>query len=89
MLTMWKYPLPEAERFTLDLPHDAQPLTVQCQHGAPCLWVKLDTDAPRFPRTFHLYGTGHPIEPDVSLWFIGTFQLQRGTYVFHLFEEVA
>jgi len=38
------------------------------------------------PRTFAIYGTGHKHE-HVEGTYIGTFQLDGGSLVFHVFEE--
>lgn len=37
-------------------------------------------------RTFSIYGTGHEHE-SISGEYVGTFQLQGGALVFHVFEE--
>lgn len=39
-------------------------------------------------RRFHIVGTGHPM-PDVPLQHLGSVQLDNGTFVFHVFEEIA
>lgn len=85
MLTIHKYPI--TTTFTLHLPVDAQILSVQMQHGAPQMWVLLDTAAEKTStRFFRVYGTGHEIDAEFNPQFLGTFQLHGGTYVFHLFE---
>lgn len=73
---------------TIDLPHGAQVLSVQVQDGSPYIWACVNPSAKSEPRQFRLYGTGHPIEGDCLLKFIGTFQLFGGRLVYHLFEEV-
>lgn len=81
--TIYKYAVGPA--MTLALPREAQPLTVQLQHGVPQLWVVLDPEAPTIARTFALYSTGQPL-PEGALGYIGTFQIEAGGFVFHLFE---
>ncbi len=85
MRTVYKYPIIATDYFQLELPQDAQILTIQTQHSEPQLWALVDTDALMETRRFRLAGTGHPIS-DENLRYIGTFQLNGGTLVFHLFE---
>lgn len=71
-------------------------LCVQVQGYAPYLWVIVDEQAPRDqPRRFRLAGTGHKLDvvdpsynpsPDNCGRYVGTFQLDGGALVFHLFE---
>ena len=87
MTTIYKFHL-ESARTTLNLPLGAQVLTVQVQYGAPCIWVRLDPTLPNVERrVFDVYGTGHTITKDERLTYIGTFQMQEGALVFHVFEN--
>lgn len=87
---VWKYPVTTDDKFTLYLPENAEPLTVQPQNGELCMWVLVDPDAPTNARTFRLAGTGHPIyiEEGQRLDFVGTVQGYGGALVFHIFEVV-
>lgn len=93
MNTIWKFAVPVAPEFTLDLPTGSSVLSVQTQgaHGLPHLWVEVDTDPtrPRKARHFRLFGTGHPIENPLGLRYIGTFQMEDGNLVFHLYEKMS
>lgn len=90
MRKVWKYPVPLTDRFSVDLPMDAEVLAVQ-ESVLPqsdiwdslVMWALLNPDAPKERRTFRLAGTGHPIVDDGD--YIGTTQLRNGL-VFHLFE---
>jgi hypothetical protein len=84
MNTIWKYPVPLADSFVLNMPKDATPLHVDVQRGAPCLWALVDTSAPNEERTFRLVGTGGDVPRDTC--YVGTFQ--QGPFVWHVFEEV-
>lgn len=89
MLTVYKYPLILDDWQDIDLPVGARSLAVQMQHGVPQLWALVDPAAPLVPRRFRIAGTGHPINlgaDGTRLDYIGTFQLQAGALVFHLFE---
>lgn len=88
MRKIYKYPVEVADIQTILLPLGAQILSVQEQNGQPYIWAILDTETDSEPRRFRLYGTGHNIETDNVLKYIGTFQLLCGRLVYHLFEEV-
>jgi hypothetical protein len=82
MLTIYKYNV-EPDTFIVELPGDAKVLSVRIQNQKPKMWVLLDDEAPKIPRSFVAYGTGH-LMVDERIKFIGTFQLDW--MVFHLFE---
>lgn len=89
MSAVWKYELLAAEHFVLSMPKGAEVLTVQVQHGKPQLWARVDPTAEKEPRHFGVYGTGHRIQDPsegVRLAYVGTFQIDGGQLVFHLFE---
>jgi hypothetical protein len=83
---IYKYPFSVAGEFDLQLPRGSSLLSVQVQAGTPCLWALVDADEPQASRHFRVFGTGHPV-PKFSGSFVGTFQLEGGALVFHLFEE--
>jgi hypothetical protein len=85
--TIWKFPLVVTNEFSLPLPRGAQFLSVQAQHGDPQTWWLVDPNAPRRARKFRIHGTGHEVYQPGRLTFLGTFQLEGGALVFHLFEE--
>lgn len=70
------------------MPADAQILTVQVQHGVPCLWALVTPDNEPSTRVIEIFGTGHPVNENMSIErvYIGTFQLRDGALVFHAFE---
>jgi hypothetical protein len=84
--TIHKYNVTMEDTFELKLPRGAQILTVQEQYGEPQLWAVVDTSAPKEPRRFRLVGTGHPIDEKLNLSYVGTFQLDHGEFIGHLFE---
>lgn len=83
MKTIYKYPLQITDRQTIDMPGDAQLLTVQMQLGVPCLWALVEPEMPQRNHVIQIYGTGHPAD-DAGVY-IATFQ--TGPYVFHVFED--
>jgi len=88
MLTIFKYPVPIEDHFALELPKDAKILTVQIQRDTPQLWAMVDSETEKETRHFRLSGTGHPLGDDYLriINYVGTFQIESGALVFHLFE---
>ncbi|MFA5392497.1 MAG: hypothetical protein WC306_02255 [Candidatus Paceibacterota bacterium] len=87
MLTIYKYTIPVLDYFFLKLPLGAKILSVQEQYDRPQIWALVDPQNPTETRNFRLAGTGHPIkEAKEILNFIGAFQLEKGTFIGHLFE---
>ena len=85
MTTIHKYTL-DPRQPNIWLPEGAEILGVQVQHDQPCLWAKVDTSKPKRHRRIAIYGTGHEMT-GLDSHYIGTFQLQDGALVFHVFEE--
>lgn len=87
MKTIWKYPVPAIDAFSITMPAGAQFLAVQAQHENAQSWWLVDDDALLKRRYFRVHGTGHEVYSPGALTFLGTFQLNDGELVFHLFEE--
>jgi hypothetical protein len=85
--TIHKYPIPANGDFSLELPVDAEILTVKPQKSQPCIWVLLDTREPKYKRNFSWIRTGEPIEHR-GLVYIETLLSNDGDRVSHLFELV-
>jgi len=87
MQSIWKFPLQCADKTVIVMPKGAKVLCVQSQREIPCVWALVpDTGAEvEQERTFTIYGTGHQHE-SISGEYVGTFQLQGGAFVFHVFE---
>ncbi len=87
MKTIWKYELTASDENDLQMPEGAEVLTVQVQGGLVCIWAIVDDTAPLTSRCFEIFGTGHRIEDGSGKRkYVGTFQLQGGSLVFHVFE---
>jgi hypothetical protein len=95
MNTIYKYPVSLdtiAGMFTVMMPEGALVLSVQTQFGHPQMWARVDTSKRITPRAFALLATGQEIPPDLAARlgaFLGTVQVERGEFVFHLFEVLA
>ena len=83
-MTIWKYDLRLVDVQNVRLPVAAKILAVQVQRGVPRLWALVDPGAPEENRRIAIRGTGHPI--DMAGEYIGTFQVEGGALVFHVFE---
>lgn len=85
MNQVWKYNINPDDYTSLEIPKDANVLSVGEQFGNVCIWVMVDPSKNKETRKFRLAGTGHPIN-ELYLSFVGTVQLDGGSMVFHLFE---
>lgn len=86
MRTVYKYPVPVADEVRIDMPFGAKVLHVEQQGEGVYIWALVDPSAERERRVFIVRGTGHPIDDDMPIEHVGTFLLQGGALVFHLFE---
>ena len=87
-LTIWKYVINIIDYQEIYPPSGSKILTVQVQNGKCCLWILVDkTITTTSKRRLFIYGTGSPMPTDPGLY-LGTFQLNKGELVFHLFEEI-
>lgn len=84
---IYKYPLKLQNEQMVEMPQGAVVLAVQTQRETPCLWAQVDPSAPVIKRRFMTYGTGHPIVDYKAGHYVGTYQLQRGDLVFHVFTD--
>lgn len=83
MNTIHKYILATTETTTIDLPADAELLSIQMKEGNMCMWVRLDTDKPKVPRTIRKVHTGDELY-DNKLDHIDSVVVNRKVY--HFFE---
>jgi len=82
---IWKYQIAISDVQTIEMPAGAKILSLQTQDGTPCIWALCNEEASKELRTFTMYGTGHIIHKDPGT-FIGTFQMDGGELVFHVFD---
>jgi hypothetical protein len=83
--TIYKYELAVTDEQVVDLPLGGEVLSLQVQHGKPCLWVYVDPSQPSRPCRIITKGTGHPADDVADTTFLGTYQLRDGALVFHAF----
>ncbi len=85
-MKIYKYPVPLTPEFTIQMPESARLLDVQVQHDGVQLWAMVDPRARMTIRKFAMRGTGHVAFGLGSAPHIGTFQINDGELVFHLFD---
>jgi len=93
MRTIWKYILNlKDDIIDIIMPKNAEILYVGNQDNYPCLWVLVETELEKENRKFRIYGTGHPILPNVNTpyntydIYVGTVITWNGKLVWHIFE---
>lgn len=87
--TIWKYDIKIGGLNHLFLPVYSKVLCVQVQNENPVIWVKVNPENRKEDRCFSVFGTGFEIETkDVEKIYIGSFQLNDGSFVGHLFELI-
>jgi len=88
MKTIWKYQLKTTDEQEIEMPLGAKILTVQTQYDKPCIWCEVFSDPLKTaPRTIKIFGTGHPIEDNYPGEYIGTYQIDGGNGIFHVFDR--
>lgn len=86
MRTIHKHYLEPTDFQKIDTFEGWKPLAVQTQNGIPFLWVEVDTDNRRVRQAIFTHGTGHELNRKAG-HYLGTYQLQGGALVFHVFAE--
>lgn len=85
MRSIWKFEIEVTDDQLIEMPAWAEILAVQTQNGRPCLWARVDPEATKMKRRILTHGTGHQV-PSTTGDYIGTYQVQGGALVFHVFE---
>ena len=89
---IWKYPLKVTDQQVIDFPSECpQILCLQMQKGIPTLWVEVNPESVTERWLVHVYGTGHPLDDkmDERGLYIGTFMIESGALVFHVYARRA
>jgi len=87
--SIWKYTLETTYFQQIKIPSPAKILTIQVQHGVPCIWVLVDLEEDLINKELIIVGTGHPVDDPHTLNYVGSFQLMEGQFIGHLFEKNA
>jgi hypothetical protein len=86
---VWKYELPMANEFTLELPAQYRILSVQPQFGKYQMWVLNNAFSEKRPVLFCMVGTGQELpEPPTASYFdhLATIKQHDDMIVLHLFR---
>ena len=71
----------------IEMPIGSQILSMQIQNENPQLWALVDEKNATEKRSFITVGTGQEIPVDV-VDYIGSYQIENGSLVFHVFEQI-
>ena len=82
---IYKYPLQVTDEQEIRAPIGMKPLSVQVQNGRPFLWALVDPGAGDVMHSVYVHGTGHELAGNYADRFVGTFQLEGGAFVGHVF----
>lgn len=88
MLTVHKFHLEIGKLNTLQIPEEAELLTIQNQRGNICAWFLVNTNNLFEERVFSVFGTGsslNKVEMDDSVY---CATIQQGEFVWHIFEFI-
>jgi len=85
---IWKSELKIKENQIIEMPVNAEILTVQTQFRVPCIWALINPKEKKENRVIEIYDTGDDIHcnADINRKYIGTFQLRCGSLIHHVFE---
>lgn len=72
---------------TVSVPEGGIIRHVDVQWKRPQIWIEVDPAAPVETRTFRTVATGEPMDKALDLTYVGTYLVDYGTFVFHVYEE--
>lgn len=84
MTTIWKFTLATIGIQILNMPTEAEILTVQMQDNAICLWARVDPANGVTQRMLEIFGTGHKMD-NAPRAYIATVQVPG--LVWHIYER--
>jgi len=89
MRTVHKFNLGLGET-VIDLPLSAKLVHVGEQFGELKMWVETIPGEPTFPRSFRVFGTGHPIDDleGLQITHVGTAIMQGGAFLAHVYQAI-
>ncbi len=84
--TIYKYQIQTTDEQTIRMPKGSRVLCVQIQRKVPCIWVQVDPEATLVDTVIHVHGTGHPMPEVMNRQYVGSYQMNFGDLVFHVFH---
>lgn len=85
--TIWKEELGAVGVQEISIPQGSEILCLREQHGHPCIWFRCDPSADKEKKTVTIVGTGHNAPSPEEAKYLGTFFIEGGILVFHVFER--
>ncbi len=85
--TIWKFALKPLSEQSIEMPENAQIISIQMQASLPYIWAIVNPVNQKKKRVFHTFGTGTVI-PEADRNYIGTYKSQDDVLVFHVFELI-
>ncbi len=82
---IWKYEIPNDGEFELEAPRFLRIVHVETQGVVPCFWAIVRPSHPPVLHRFRTVATGEPFAVVTFDTYVGTFLLQGGALVYHLF----
>lgn len=70
----------------IKMPIGSKILSIQTQFNEPEMWVLVNQNNKECEREFVVFATGQEIDEN-NIEYIGTFQIDNGSLIFHLFEK--
>lgn len=83
---IYKYVLNSHDITILEMPIDAEILTVQYQFGSVCIWALVDYTNENESRLFGVIPTGQLFNEKEIRKYLGTVQENGGQFIWHVFE---
>lgn len=87
MQTIWKFKLELGNRTKVTMPLGSRVISVSNQQNDLVIWALVTPNKLLTTKTFRIAGTGHDLEEDEEMVFIGTVQMPVG-FVWHIFELI-
>lgn len=88
MKKIFKYSIPSKTTSIISMPRSARVLKVDVQFNELFIWAIVEIDNPIIEREFYLVGTGDQLDITEPFVYHGTFIIDNGASVWHLFERL-
>ncbi len=85
-MKIFKYKVEIKSEFIIEMPEGSEVLCVEVQRDAPYIWVMCDSSRRKEMRIFGVKATGQDFGDADRTDYIGSFLLDGGSFVGHLFE---
>jgi hypothetical protein len=83
MRQVYKYNIPRQELSTIEIPFDSTFLHIGIQDGLIMMWIEVDPEKDKHPRSFFVIGTGWEVPPNAN--YVGTVFIDE--FVWHVYTK--